>query len=109
MDLYRPILEKALFPALEAARGRPTVSLLRYLQSTETWSPDALRDLQAGLLPRLISHAYAHTADYSTLLGHFSMRPDDFQTVADLRPLPLLDRELANRTLDERTSTAPPY
>jgi phenylacetate-CoA ligase len=109
MDFYRPLLEKALFPAFEAARGRPTVSLLRYLQGTETWSPDALRDLQAGLLRRLISHAYAHTAYYRTLLDDFGLRPDDFQSVADLRHLPLLDRELANRTLDERTSTAPPH
>ena len=28
MDLYRPLLAKALFPAFEAARGRPTVPLL---------------------------------------------------------------------------------
>jgi phenylacetate-CoA ligase len=109
MDLYRPILEKALFPAFEAARGRPTVPLLRYLQSTETWSADALRDLQAGLLRRLICHAYAHTAYYRTLLDDLGLRPEDIQSVADLRNLPLLDRSLANRTLDERTSTAPPY
>ena len=32
MDLYGPLLAKALFPAFEAARGRPTVPLLRYLR-----------------------------------------------------------------------------
>ena len=109
MDFYRPLLEKALFPAFEAARGRPTVSLLRYMQGTETWSADALRDLQAGLLRRLLSHAYAHTAYYRTLLDDLGLRPDDFQSVGDLRHLPLLDRTLANQTLDERTAAAPPH
>jgi phenylacetate-CoA ligase len=108
MDLYRPILEKALFPAFEAARGRPTVPLLRYLQDTETWSPDALRDLQAGLLRRLIRHAYAHTAHYRRVLDQRGLHPGDFQDVSDLRHLPLLDRDTVRETLEARTSSAPP-
>jgi len=109
MDLYRPILEKALFPAFEAARGRPTVPLLRYLQHTERWSLDALRDLQAGLLRRLIRHAWAHTAYYRTVLEARGLRPEDIQTVEDLGRLPVLDRDLARESLDDRTSTAPPH
>ena len=54
MDLYGPLLAKALFPAFEAVRGRPTVPLLRYLQGTERWSLQALRDLQTGMLRRLL-------------------------------------------------------
>ncbi|MEO7735075.1 MAG: hypothetical protein ABIY55_29235 [Kofleriaceae bacterium] len=109
MDLYRPILEKALFPAFEAARGRPTVPLLKYLQGTERWAPEQLRDLQAGLLKRLIRHAWAHTAYYRTLLDGLGLHPDDFQTVEDLNRLPLLDRDLVRETLDDRTSSAPPH
>jgi len=64
MDLYGPLLAKALFPAFEAARGRPTVPLLRYLQATERWSIEQVRDLQLGLLRRLLRHVYQHTAHY---------------------------------------------
>src|SRR3569623_1539980 len=64
MDLYGPLLAKALFPAFEAVRGRPTVGLLEYLQTTERWSVDALRDLQVGFLRRLLRHAYTHTTHY---------------------------------------------
>jgi phenylacetate-CoA ligase len=109
MDLYRPILEKALFPAFEAARGRPTVPLLRYLQGSEWWSVDALHDLQSGLLQRLIRHAYAHTVYYRTLLDGLGLTPADIKTVADLQRLPLLDRDLVRETLDDRTSSAPPH
>jgi phenylacetate-CoA ligase len=109
MDFYRPILEKALFPAFEAARGRPTVPLLRYLRDTETWSADALRDLQAGLLRRLVRHAYAHTAYYRGVLDHRGLHPGDIHDVQDLRHLPLLDRDIVRETLEARTSSAPPH
>lgn len=108
MDLYGPLLEKALFPAFEAARGRPTVPLLRYLQRTEKWSLAALRDLQAGMLRRLLRHAYQHTAYYREALDERDLRPDDIETVDHLALLPLLDRETVRATMNSRLSGAPP-
>ena len=108
MDLYGPLLEKALFPAFEAARGRPTVPLLRYLQGTERWSREQLRDLQIGFLRRLMRHAYLHTAHYRELLDDRGMRPEDFDSIEALQQLPLLDRETVRLTLNSRTSSAPP-
>ncbi|HEY0476899.1 MAG TPA: hypothetical protein VGD37_05215 [Kofleriaceae bacterium] len=107
MDLYGPLLEKVLFPAFEAARGRPTVPLLQFLRGSEHWSLDALRDLQAGLLRRLIRHATTHTPYYRKLLADRGMTPDDFRSVADLRHLPLLDRDTVRETLDARTAETP--
>ena len=107
MDLYRPLLEKVLFPAFETARGRPTVPLLQFLRGSEYWSADALRDLQAGLLRRLVRHAATHTTYYQKLLGHRGLVPEDFATVDDLRHLPVLDRELARETLEARTAALP--
>src|SRR5882724_2003825 len=107
MDPYRPILEKALFPVIEAVRGRPTLALLHYLKGSEHWSAEALRDLQSGLLRRLIRHAYAHTAYYRAMLDDRGMRPADIARVEDLARLPLLDRELARETCEARTGSAP--
>jgi phenylacetate-CoA ligase len=106
MELYRPLLEKVLFPAFEAARGRPTVPLLQFLRGSERWSADALRDLQAGLLRRLIRHVATHTAHYRRLLADRGLAPEDFATVDDLRHLPVLGRDLARETLEARTATA---
>ena len=108
MDFYGPLLAKALFPAFEAARGRPTVPLLRYLQGTEHWTPDALRDLQVGLLRRLVRHAYLHTAHFREVLDERSVRPEDFTTVEDLQRLPLLDRDTVIATLDARMAASGP-
>src|SRR6516164_4552470 len=104
MDLYGPLLAKALFPAYEAARGRPTVPLLRYLQTTERWSIEALRDLQVGFLRRLLRHAYQHTGYYREVMDERALRPEDIETVDDLRRLPLLDRDTVRATMSSRLS-----
>jgi phenylacetate-CoA ligase len=107
MDLYGPLLAKALFPAYEAARGRPTVPLLNYLQATERWSIDALRDLQQGFLRRLLRHAYQHTAYYREVMDDRGIRQEDIESVDDLRKLPLLDRDTVRATMDSRLAGAP--
>jgi phenylacetate-CoA ligase len=108
MDLYGRLLANTLFPAFEAARGRPTVPLLRYLEATSYWSAAQLRDLQTGLLRRLLRHAYHHTAYYRRVLDERGLRPEDFCSPADLAKLPLLDRATLRATMLERTSNAPP-
>jgi phenylacetate-CoA ligase len=107
-DLYGQLLAKALFPAFEAARGRPTVPLLRYLEETSRWSAEELRDLQTGFLRRLLRHAYRHTAYYRRLLDERGLRPEDFGSPADIQKLPLLDRPTLRATMLERTANAPP-
>ena len=91
MDLYRPVLAKALFPAFEAMRGRPTMPLLRYLQETERWPLERLADLQVGFLRRLMRHAYRHTAHYRALLDERGLRPEDFTSAADVASLDAVD------------------
>jgi phenylacetate-CoA ligase len=108
MDLYGPLLANTLFPLFEAARGRPTVPLLRYLRRTERWAVGDLRELQLGLLVRLLRHAYKHTAYYRTIMDERRLLPDDITTVSDLQLLPLLDRATVRATMTTRTSDAPP-
>jgi phenylacetate-CoA ligase len=109
IDLYGALLAKALFPAFEAARGRPTVSLLRQLHETQYWTPGALRDLQVGLLRRLIRHAHRHTAYYGKLLDERGLVAEDFNSVDDVARLPLLDRPTLRATMETRVADAPPH
>ncbi len=108
MDLYGHLLSNTLFPVFEAARGRPTVPLLRYLRETERWAPGELREVQTGLLRRLLRHAYRHTRYYRRILDERGLTPEDFESPADLGKLPLLDRPTLRATMAERTSAAPP-
>lgn len=108
LDFYGPILSKVLFPSFEAARGRPTVPLLRYLETTQHWPHDALVDLQMGFLRRLIRHAYRHTAYYRQILDERGLHPDRIDSLEALGRLPILDRATVVQTLDARTANAPP-
>jgi phenylacetate-CoA ligase len=107
-DLYGQLLAKALFPAFEAVRGRPTVPLLRYVEDTQMWPTQQLRALQTGFLRRLLRHAYNHTAYYRRVLDERDLRPEDFESPADLSLLPLLDRPTLRATMLERSADAPP-
>jgi phenylacetate-CoA ligase len=109
MDLYGPLLARVLFPAYEAARGRPTVALLDYLRRTETWSLDALRDLQVGFLRRLVRHAYQHTAYYREQLDDRGIQPEDIESVDDLTSLPLLDRDALRASMNTRVARVPKW
>lgn len=109
MDLYRPVLEKVLFPAFEAVRGRPTVPLIQFLRGSERWSLEALRDLQGGLLRRLIRHAATQTEHYRTVFAARDLAPEDIASVHDLHHLPLLGRDEARATLDARTAASPAW
>ncbi|MGE5180423.1 MAG: phenylacetate--CoA ligase family protein, partial [Acidobacteriota bacterium] len=76
---------------------------------TERWSLDALHDLQLGLLRRLLRHAYQHTAHFREVMDDRALRPEDFESLADLAKLPLLDRTTVRATMDARLAGAPPH
>lgn len=107
-DLYGTLLGRFLFPAFEAARGRPTVSLLRHVEETQWWSLAQLRDLQMGYLRRLLRHAYRHTEYYRKLFDEHGVDPDKLRDVSELARLPLLTRDIAQATNDSRLASAGP-
>ncbi len=107
-DIYGQLYSRALFPAFESMRGRPTVPLLRYLEETSTWSTHQLQELQVGFLRRLLRHAYNHTAYYRRILDERGLKPESFTSIADIHKLPLLDRPTLRASMAERTADAPP-
>ncbi|HMG56769.1 MAG TPA: hypothetical protein VK601_24880 [Kofleriaceae bacterium] len=108
IDLYGPLLAKALFPAFEAARGRPTVRLIESLRETERWTPGALRDLQLGMLRRVLRHAHRHTEFYRRVFDERGLTPEAIRGVEDLARLPLLERPVLRASIDARTASVPP-
>jgi phenylacetate-CoA ligase len=104
-DVYGAALGTLFCPAWERLRGRPTFPLLAELRRTERASLDELDALRAASLRRLVRHAQANTAYYrKTLAG---IDPDSFRTAADITRLPLLERTIAQATVDERTASCP--
>jgi phenylacetate-CoA ligase len=109
MDLYGRVLHDVLFPTFEALRGRPTVSLMRYLDRTQWAGRDELHAIQSGLLRRLIRHAHQHTVHYRAVMAERRLGPGDIRAPEDLARLPVLDRSTAFATIEARTADAPPF
>jgi phenylacetate-CoA ligase len=107
-DLYGTLLGRILFPAFESARGRPTVSLLRHVEATQWWSLAQLRDLQLGYLRRLLRHAYRHTAHFRKVLDEHGVNPDRVHDLAELSRIPVMTREIAQDSFEDRMASAPP-
>ncbi|MBA3671329.1 MAG: phenylacetate--CoA ligase family protein [Gemmatimonadaceae bacterium] len=108
LDTYGRVLAHALFPAFEAARGRPTVRLVRELEQSQWSSVDELRARQLRDLQRLITHAQQTTIHYRGVLNQCRLVPEDIRTLTSLEALPLLDRETTVATLEARTAKAEP-
>jgi phenylacetate-CoA ligase len=106
-DPYGKALAKVLYPAWERLRGRPTFELLAQLERSERASLDEIVAVRTGYLRRLVRHAYHHTAYYRDAFERVGMHPDRVRTLDDLRALPLLPRETAQRTVDDRTAPWP--
>ncbi len=106
-DPYGLLLGKALYPAWERLRGRPTFKLLHELQRSERMSLDELTATRTGYLRRLVTHAYTNTAHYRAAFDAIGLSPADIQTFDDVRKLPLLERAVAQTSVDARTARSP--
>ena len=105
MDLYRHLFSRVLYPAWESGlRGRPTLRRLAYLEKTQ-WRPlDELEAIQAGALQRLLRHAYENVPFYRRRFAEAGITPNAIRSVADLHKLPILRREDAQGSGQERTA-----
>ncbi|MEZ4403986.1 MAG: hypothetical protein R3B06_28450 [Kofleriaceae bacterium] len=109
MDLYGRLLGNVLFPGWERVRGRDTHVVGDFLARTQYASAAELGDIQAGLLGRLVRHAYAHTAYYRRRFDEAGLTPRDIVDVRDLARLPILDKAAARTSDAERLAAAPPF
>jgi phenylacetate-CoA ligase len=67
--------------------------LARFLEQSERWDPEKLRDYQSARLRDLIGHAYKTVPHYRDVMDARRLRPSDIQGVDDLPKLPLLRKD----------------
>jgi phenylacetate-CoA ligase len=108
-DLYGFVFQRLLYPSWESGlRKRPTLEHLQRLERTQWCSADELRALQRNELRKLLEHAWAHVPHYRRRFDERGLRPGDIRDTADLPKLPLLSRDEATASFDERKSAATP-
>jgi len=67
--------------------------LLRWLNETQHWDPDALAAWQMGQLRRLLREVSAHVPYYRDYFREHRLSADDFRTPEDLEALPVLTKD----------------
>jgi phenylacetate-CoA ligase len=106
MDAYGRLFQTALFPLYETVlRKRPTLAYLKELERTQWFSYDQLHQLQSDNLRALMRHVHAHVPHYRRMLDDAGVGPDGIRTPEDLAKLPLLDRETAKSSSEDRKAT----
>ncbi|MBI4508368.1 MAG: phenylacetate--CoA ligase family protein [Deltaproteobacteria bacterium] len=104
--LYRNVL----FPLYEEkTRGRPTLKRLRYLERSQWFSLDELTSIQSEELQKLLEHAWNAVPFYRQRLEQAGVGPTDVRTPEDLSQIPVMTRAEAQSSVEQRTSTRPPF
>ncbi|RPH33175.1 hypothetical protein EHM92_08350, partial [bacterium] len=73
--------------------GPPFPRLLDELEASQWYSREQLEELQSRKLQALIRHAYQNVPYYRDLFDRLRLRPDDIKAPADLKKLPVLEKE----------------
>ena len=107
MDTYGRLYQHVLNPLWESVlRKRPTLARLRYLENTQWRSLDELTAIQAGDLRRLLRHASANVPFYRRRFAAAGINPQDIHGPDALTKVPIVTRDEARDSGDERAATA---
>lgn len=102
------LVRHLIYPLHERLRRRSTFRELRFLERSQWWSPERLRELRTDKLSALLRHAYAHCPFYRRRLDEAGVNAvlDDPWSV--LTNLPLLDKGAIRANRDGMTWFAAP-
>lgn len=93
---YRRLLESVLLPAYDRARGRRYSERRRFLQDSQWWAPDRIREFQWAELKKLLAHVYASVPYLRDKYRSAGIGLDDLRDWNDFRRLPVLTRQEIN-------------
>jgi len=64
-----------------------------FLQISQWWTYDMLREYQFKQLKRLLYHAYENVPYYRKIFKERNIKPEDIKRIEDLSKLPILDKD----------------
>lgn len=107
--IYATLLDKILFPLSNALMGRNFWKIHKQLLLTQWMSRKELEAMQLQKLKQLVKHAYETVPMYKELMQQHKVTPEDIQTLADIKKLPIVNKDNFRRNFPDRcTSMAVP-
>jgi phenylacetate-CoA ligase len=97
MPVFRPytaLVSKLLFPLHERLKRHDTVRIRRFLEASQWWTSQQLREFQLTRLRSLLTHADRHVPYYRELFREHAVRVEKITSVDDISRLPFLTKPL---------------
>ena len=73
------------------------LKLRRFLEKSQWFSEEELKEYQNKRLKEIIEHCYENVPYYQNLFHQLRLKPDDFEDAEDLKKLPLLTKEIIRK------------
>jgi phenylacetate-CoA ligase len=94
LSRFAPILRRRILePVWSRWSGAPVLAATRELEQSQWLSESVLRERQVTQLRRLVRNVYQTNAFYRHRFESAGVRPEDIQSLDDLRRLPFLTKE----------------
>ena len=103
---YARLLESVLLPAYDRVRGRHYVERRTFLDRSQWWSAERVRDFQWTEVKKLLAHVYASVPYLRVKYRTAGVALEDLRGWDDFRRLPTLTRAEVNTHRPELCSTA---
>lgn len=103
---YANLLESVLLPAYDRTHGRRYVERLRFLERSQWWSQERLREFQWAELKKLLTHVFGSVPYLQQKYKAAGIALEDIQGWSDFRRLPTLTRAEINANRAALCSTA---
>jgi len=104
MRFYPHLLRSVFLPAYDRIRSRRYVERTRFLEASQWWEPERLREFQWAELRKLLQHAFESVPYYREKYSSAGASFSDIRTWDDFTRLPSLTREEIREHRDQLCS-----
>ena len=92
IDLYRPIAKNIIIPIWAFKEKTPYLKFLKYLEQSQFYSLERLKQIQFEKLQKLLSHAYENCPYYYDLFNKSGFSLTGIRSLNDIGKIPLLTK-----------------
>ena len=104
MDI-QPFIYRTVSNAYFLLKGFKSPQVYKFLNRSQWWPPEKIRDFQNQELRKLIEYVYEYIPYYRKIMKEKGLKPKDIQTVEDLVKFPILNKENFRKNRKNLVST----
>jgi len=101
MDLYKPICKHIIIPLWAAWERSPYLKHLKYLEESQYFNEEKIREIQWTKIKGLLDHAYNNCTYYKKRFDEEGIHPNDIKSFDDFLSVPILKKDDVHQYREE--------